>query len=205
LTIGRHGPLTVGDAREIAGDATVAVAKGNDPVARKQRYREAPTVSGLLAREPNRRTQLSSQVLGALKLLLLTGARLSEITLLKWSDVGFALLTIAFPKFKGKKREPFLATVAALDVLKSLPRITGSAFVCSRNTDKAVQISTEVVESAWQRLRWRAQIEGVHIVCRKWGVLQCWKALKLHQIRPECGKVNFNNATMESGSDGMMV
>jgi hypothetical protein len=25
------------------------------------------------------------------------------------------------------------------------------------------------------------------IVCRKWGVLQCWKALKLHQLRPECG------------------
>ena len=35
LTIGRHGALTVSDAREIAREATVAVAKGNDPVASK--------------------------------------------------------------------------------------------------------------------------------------------------------------------------
>jgi integrase len=296
LTIGRHGALTVGDAREIAREATVAVAKGNDPVASKQNYREAPTVSELLerylsdhviphnaestqkdirvitdkklrpslgnikvndltradvaklhnamkntprranyvlavfskalslaelwglraqnsnpcigikrypenhrtrflrqdelgllieamneaetiglpwnvegnsskhlAKEPHQRTQLSWQVIGALRLLLLTGARLSEITLLKWSDIDFVLLTIALPKFKGKKREPFPATAAALDILKSLPRVKGSALVFPRNSDKAVPISKEVMESAWQRLRWRAQIEDVHI------------------------------------------
>jgi integrase len=116
-----------------------------------------------LAKEPHQRTLLSWQVIGALRLLLLTGARLSEITFLKWSDVDFTLLTIALPKFKGKKREPFPATVAALDVLKSMPRITGSVFVFPRNTDKTVPISKEVMQSAWQRLRWRAQIEDVHI------------------------------------------
>jgi integrase len=296
LTIGRHGSITVNEARELAHEAAVAVAKGNDPVASRRRYREAPTVSELLerylsdhviphnaestqkdikvviakklmptvgnikvndltradvaklhnamkdtprranyvlaifskalslaelwglrtqnsnpcigikrypenqrtrflrheelgrlleamseaetiglpwnvdgnsskhlAKEPHQRTQLSWQVIGALRLLLLTGARLSEITLLKWSDVDFTLLTIALPKFKGRKREPFPATVAALDVLKSLPRITGSVFVFPRNTDKTVPISKEVMQSAWQRLRWRAQIEDVHI------------------------------------------
>ena len=50
LTIGRNGALTVGEAREIAREATVAVARGNDPVASKQNYREAPTVSELLER-----------------------------------------------------------------------------------------------------------------------------------------------------------
>lgn len=296
LTIGRHGSLAAGEAREIAHEAAVAVAKGNDPVASKRSYREAPTVSQLLerylsdhviphnaestqkdikvviakklvpavgnikvndltradvaklhnamkdtprranyvlaifskalslaelwglraqnsnpcigikrypenhrtrflrqnelsrlldamneaetiglpwnvegnlskhlAKEPNQRTQLSWQVIGALRLLLLTGARLSEITLLKWFDVDFEFLTIALPKFKGRKREPFPATAAALDILKSLPRITGSAFVFPRNTDKDVPIAKEVMESAWQRLRWRAQIEDVHI------------------------------------------
>ena len=296
LTIGRQGALTVGEAREIAREAAVRVAKGNDPVASKRSYREAPTVSELLerylsdhviphnavstqkdikvviakklvpvvgnikvndltradvaklhnamkdtprranyvlaifskalslaelwglrsqnsnpcigikrypenhrtrflrqdelgrlldamkeaetiglpwnvegnsskhlAKEPNQRTQLSWQVIGALRLLLLTGARLSEITLLKWSDVDFVLLTIALPKFKGKKLEPFPATSAALDILKLLPRVRGSALVFPRNTDKAVPISKEVMESAWQRLRWRAQIEDVHI------------------------------------------
>lgn len=296
LTIGRHGSLTVGEAREIAHEAAVAVAKGDDPVASKRSYREAPTVSQLLerylsdhviphnaestqkdikvvitqklvpavgnikvndltradvaklhnamkatprranyvlaifskalslaelwglraqnsnpcigikrypenhrtrflrhnelgrlldamneaetiglpwnvegsssrhlAKEPNQRTHLSWQVIGALRLLLLTGARLSEIILLKWSHVDFGLLTIALPKFKGKKREPFPATAAALEILRSLPRIEGSAFVFPRNTDKDVPISKEVMESAWQRLRWRAQIEDVHI------------------------------------------
>ncbi len=81
----------------------------------------------------------------------------------KWSDVDFGLLTIALPKFKGKKREPFPATAAALDILKSLPRIAGSALVFPRNTNKDVPISKEVMESAWLRLRWRAQIEDVHI------------------------------------------
>ncbi len=296
LTIGRHGSLTVGEAREIAHEAAVAVAKGNDPVASKRSYREAPTVSQLLerylsdhviphnaestqkdirvviakklvpavgnikvndltradvaklhnamkdtprranyvlaifskalslaelwglraqnsnpcigikrypenhrtrflrqnelsrlldamneaetiglpwnvegnlskhlAKEPNQRAQLSWQVIGALRLLLLTGARLSEITLLRWSDVDFVLLTIALPKYKGKKREPFPATAAALDILKSLPRIEGSDLVFPRSTDRTVPISKEVMESAWQRLRWRAAIEDVHI------------------------------------------
>ena len=50
LTIGRQGALTVGEAREIAREAAVAVAKGIDPVASKRSYREAPTVSELLER-----------------------------------------------------------------------------------------------------------------------------------------------------------
>jgi integrase len=116
-----------------------------------------------MLKETYQRTQLSWQAIGALRLLLLTGARLSEITLLKWSGVDFVLITIALPKFKGKKREPFPATVAVQDVLKSLPRTTGSAPVFPHNTDRAIPISKEVMESAWQRLRWRAQIEDVHI------------------------------------------
>ncbi len=116
-----------------------------------------------LAKEQNQRTQLSWQVIGALRLLLLTGARLSEITLLKWSDVDFVLRTIALPKIKGKKREPFPATAAALDILKSLPRVRGSVLIFPRNTDTSTSISKDVMESAWQRLRWSAQIEDVHI------------------------------------------
>jgi integrase len=116
-----------------------------------------------LAKEPHQPTLLSWQVIGALRLLLLTGARLSDLTFLRWSDVDFTLLTIALLKFKGRTREPFPATVAALDVLKSLPRIIGSANVFPRNTDKFVPISKEVMQSAWRRLRWRARIEDVHI------------------------------------------
>jgi hypothetical protein len=41
--------------------------------------------------------------------------------------------------------------------------VQGSVFVFPRNTDRTVPISKEVMQSTWQRLRWRAQIEDVHI------------------------------------------
>jgi integrase len=66
-----------------------------------------------LAKEPNQRTQLSWLVKGALRLLLLTGAGLSEIILLKRSDVDFVSGTIALPKIKDAKPQPFLSNLYA--------------------------------------------------------------------------------------------
>ena len=56
-----------------------------------------------LAKEPNQRTPLSWQVIGALRLLLQTGARLSEITSLKWSDVDFTSGTIVAVESKYRR------------------------------------------------------------------------------------------------------
>ena len=104
-----------------------------------------------LAKEANQRTLLSWQVIGAVRLLLLTGARLSEITLLKWSDVDFESWTIALHKIKGAKRQPFPASAAALGILASLARVNGSALVFTRNTDNVAPISKEFIYMACQR------------------------------------------------------
>ena len=116
-----------------------------------------------LAKEGSRRTILSWQVVEIIRLLLLTGARLSEITELKWSNVDQEAGTIALPSKKGGKREPYPTSAAALEILARLPRVKGSAFVFPRNSDVNRPISREVMESTWQRVRWRAAIEDVHM------------------------------------------
>ena len=116
-----------------------------------------------LAKEQNRRTILSWQVIEIIRLLLLTGARLSEITGLKWSNVDQEAGTIALPSKKGGKREPHPTSAAALEILAKLPRIRGSSYVFPRNGDENRPISREVMESTWQRVRWRAEIEDVRI------------------------------------------
>lgn len=116
-----------------------------------------------LAKEDKRRTRVSWQCIGAIRLLLLTGARLSEITGLKWADVDAKAGTIALPERKGGKRKPHPVSSAALDVIKALARVKGCALVFPRDTDPKRPISSEVMESAWQRIRWRAEIEDVHL------------------------------------------
>lgn len=116
-----------------------------------------------LARGDKRRTKVSWQCIGAVRLLLLTGARLSEITGLRWADVDTKAGTLALPERKGGKRKPHPVSSAAMDVIGTLPRIKGSVLVFPRDADPKRPISTEVMESAWQRIRWRAEIEDVHL------------------------------------------
>ncbi|MCZ8260488.1 MAG: tyrosine-type recombinase/integrase [Beijerinckiaceae bacterium] len=116
-----------------------------------------------LAKDEKRRTKLSWQCIGATRLLLLTGARLSEITGLKWADVDTMTGTLALPERKGGKRKPHPVSNAAMDVLGALPRVKGCALVFPRNADPKRPISTEAMESAWQRIRWCAGIEDVHL------------------------------------------
>ncbi len=113
--------------------------------------------------EDERRTLLSWQIVGAVRLLLLTGARLSEILGLKRSDVNAAARTIALPDRKGGKRVPHPANDAAFVVLAALPREKGGTFVFPRDGDPDKHISREALERAWARLRWRAEIEDVRL------------------------------------------
>ena len=116
-----------------------------------------------LPSEEDRRTMLSWQVIAAIRLLLLTGARLSEILSLKWSDVDDTAGTVALPGRKGGKREPHPVSSAALIVLTVVQRVPGSPYVLPRSSDSQRHISREVMESAWGRVRWRAAIEDVRL------------------------------------------
>lgn len=113
--------------------------------------------------EDERRTLLGWQVVGAVRLLLLTGARLSEILGLRWSDVNASAHTVALPDRKGGKRVPHPANDAAFEVLAALPREQGAIFVFPRTDDTERHVSREALEGAWARLRWRAGIDDVRL------------------------------------------
>ena len=73
--------------------------------------------------------------LGAFELLLFTGARRREVTLMRWAEVDLKAATWTLPaarrKNGNKNPEPFVITLAppALRVLKRQPRVEGNPYV----------------------------------------------------------------------------
>jgi integrase len=73
-------------------------------------------------KEPNRRTKIGPHAAAAIRLLILTGARLREILHLKWDHVDLerGLLLLADSK-TGKKA--IVLNAPAMDILANLPRV----------------------------------------------------------------------------------
>ncbi|MFT3673455.1 tyrosine-type recombinase/integrase [Aestuariivirga sp.] len=116
-----------------------------------------------LAKPENQRTVLSWQFIAAIRLLLLSGARLSEIIELEWAHIDFENGTVKLPSRKGGKREPHPVGNAVMETLNRLPRITKSKFVLPRPDDPTRHITKEVMEVNWQRIRQHAKIDDVRI------------------------------------------
>jgi len=110
-----------------------------------------------------RRTLVNPMALAAIRLLLFTGARLSEILELRWQHVDMNGGTIALPARKGDGRKAHPVSSGALAVLDDLPRSKKSPFVLPRAADPKRHISKEVLENAWQRVRAHAGIEDVRL------------------------------------------
>lgn len=108
------------------------------------------------AKDGARVTPVSSRALSAIRLLLFTGARLSEILELRWEHVDFKRGTIALPGHKGGARRAHPVNSAALAILAIEPREDGSEWVLPAPLDKTRRLSKSVVENAWQRIRVRA-------------------------------------------------
>lgn len=121
------------------------------------------TNSKHLAKENNRRTLLSWPAITAIRLLLFTGARLNEILALQRTDIDQKTGTIALPGKKGGEREAHPVSKLVLDLITALPRLNSSPWLLPRLSDSTRHVSKEVVENAWQRIRWRAGLEDVRI------------------------------------------
>ncbi len=122
-----------------------------------ERKRKTPAPSD------GQRTTLGWQALGVLRLLLMTGARLSEILELRWEHVDTESGTVALPGNKGSKREPHPVSSHVLALIDAFPVVRGSPWVFPRKDDAARHITKEVVENAWQRIRIRADLNDVRI------------------------------------------
>lgn len=110
-----------------------------------------------------RKTLVNPRALCCLRLLLYTGARLSEIATLKWEHIDFELITIALPSRKGDERKPHPVSTSVIDILSDIPREDGAPYVLPGCKDPTQPISIEVIENAWQRIRIHANIPDVRI------------------------------------------
>jgi integrase len=96
-------------------------------------------------------------VVAAFQLLILTGCRLSEIQMLRWSYVRDGYLELPDSK-TGARRIPL--SPAAVGVLDNLPRLPGNEFVIAGEV--AGQAITDL-QRPWRRIRARAGLSHVRI------------------------------------------
>jgi integrase len=107
----------------------------------------------------NRRVKLDPFAVAAIRLLILTGARLREILHAKWENVDFERSILFLPDSK-TGRKPVYLSAAALDVLSSLPRIAGNPHIIAGAKDGAPRAD---LKKPWAALRRVAGLEGVRI------------------------------------------
>ncbi len=106
-----------------------------------------------------RSAQESPFVLTAIRLLLLTGARLSEILTLKWSFVDLPRAALHLPDSKTGQRTIRLNT-RAVELLSNLPRVTGNPHVIVGRREGARLVN---LQKPWRHIRRLAGLDDVHI------------------------------------------
>lgn len=114
-------------------------------------------------RKDNPLTPVDPTVVAVLRVLLFSGARLSEILELEWRHVDTTAGTLALPKVKGGTRQAHPVGETAMELIVAVDRTDGSPWVFPRRSDPARHVSAEVVENAWHRIRAHAGIADVRI------------------------------------------
>lgn len=111
------------------------------------------------ARLENRRVKLDPFAVAAIRLLILTGARLNEIVKAKWSYLDQERGIIFLPDAKRGKR-PIYLSAPALAVLASIPRIAGNAYIIAGSKDEQPRAD---LKRPWQAIQTAAGLEGVRL------------------------------------------
>ena len=109
--------------------------------------------------QAERENLASLYAIAAIRLLIFTGARLSEILTLRWSYVDLTRNALLLPDSKtGQKTIPLNAP--AIEVLKSLPRMANNPFVIVGHIH-----GTHIVnlQKPWRRIRALAGLDEVRI------------------------------------------
>lgn len=101
----------------------------------------------------------SPHVTGAIRLLLFTGCRMSEIRDLRWEDVDLTNGVLNLPDSKTGAKKVILSG-AAIDLLRSLPREAGNPWVIVGK--KPGEHLTDL-ERPWRRIRTEAGLDDVRL------------------------------------------
>lgn len=119
---------------------------------------EIERLSSILKEALIYRIELPSSIT-AIRLLLLTGCRLSEILTLKWEYIDKAHHRINFPDSKTGKKTVYISPYA-MEVLDSIERKKGNPYVIYGTIEGKHLVN---LQKAWRRLRKRARLEDVRI------------------------------------------
>ena len=128
---------------------------------RRERFLSAAELSSLgeALREAEQDKTLSPYAVAAIRLLLLTGARLSEILTLKWDYVDPDNRQLRLPRSKTGPKSIYLTTAVA-DILQSLPRVQGNPFVIVGDRSGAHLVN---LQKPWRRIRDRAGLRDARL------------------------------------------
>jgi integrase len=96
----------------------------------------------------------------AILLLLLTGARRNEITQAKWEYVNWQKRTLLVPLSKSGKPRAIALNAQALELLRSIPRLDGNAYIFPSETTGRPSPS---LYFPWDRIRERAGLYSVRL------------------------------------------
>jgi integrase len=115
---------------------------------------------GAVLAESKRTGTERSAVIAAVRLLSLTGCRLSEILNLRWEDVDFDARCLRLPDAKAGARSVPLGS-AALGLLSDLPR-SDTPYVLG-GSKPGDPLSIWSIEQAWRRIRTRADLKDARL------------------------------------------
>lgn len=122
---------------------------------------EAGAKSKHAPKPENRRTRVSPHVTAAVRLLMLTGCRVSEILNLRWAEIDFERGIAFLPDSKTGKK-PVLLSGAALAVLATLPRV-GKYVVASDSAATEDEKPRYDIKRPWTAISKRAGLEGLRL------------------------------------------
>jgi integrase len=97
----------------------------------------------------------SVYAVAALRLLIFTGCRMSEVLTLRWQDVDLGAATIRLPDSKTGRKEVLL-NAPARQLLSHLPRLEGHPYVIAGGRHKD---HLKDLERPWRRIR---KLAGLH-------------------------------------------
>jgi integrase len=120
---------------------------------------EAKPKANHAAKPEARRTKMDPFAVAAIRLLMLTGARLREILNAKWEYVDFERGVIFLPDSKTGKKPVYLSA-AALAILASLSRVKSNPFIIAGANDGAPRRD---LKKPWAAVTKAAGLDGLRI------------------------------------------
>jgi len=111
------------------------------------------------AKDMNRRTIIDPHAAAAIRLLILTGARLREILNAHWSEVDLER-GILFLRDSKTGKKPVYLSAAAQAVLAAIPRVDGNPYIIPGKNPAAPRAD---LNNPWSSVRRAAGLDGVRV------------------------------------------